>query len=246
MTSMPSDAVLRELAPTGPLRAAINFGNTVLAQKGADGTPQGVSPDLARELAKRTGLKLEFVTFEAAGKVFDALKSGAWDMAFLAIEPVRAAELEFTAPYLTIEGTYMVPKDSPLKDIGDVDRPGVRIAVGKGSAYDLFLTRTLKQAKAVAAHTGGPKAMIELFLKDGLEAAAGVRGWLVDHAKTDASVRVMDGRFMQIEQALAVPKGRKAAVGYLHDFVEEMKASGFIADALRRSGQTDAEVAPPA
>lgn len=243
---MPSDVVLNEMAPTGRLRAAINFGNTVLAQKGEGGAPQGITVDLAREIAARAGLGLDLVPFEAAGKVFDALSSGSWDLAFLAIEPVRAAELEFTAPYVILEGTYMVPKDSTLKQIADVDRPGVRIAVGRGSAYDLFLTRTIKHATVVPAHTGGPEAMIELFLRDKLEAVAGVRGWLVDHAATDGNVRVMDGCFMQIEQAIAVPKGRMAAADYLRVFVEEMKASGFVAEALRRSGQTDAEVAPPA
>ena len=244
---MPSDAVLREMAPTGRLRAAINFGNTVLAQTGEAGAPQGITVDLAREISARMGLGLDLVPFEAAGKVFEALKSTSWDIAFLAVEPVRAAELEFTAPYVILEGTYMVSKDSTLKKIADVDRPGVRIAVGRGSAYDLFLTRTIKHATVVPAHAGGPQAMIELFLRDKLEAVAGVRGWLVDHAAKDSNVRVMDGSFMQIEQAVAVPKGRMAAADYLRGFVEEVKASGFVAEALRRSGQTtQAEVAPPA
>ena len=236
----------RELAPTGKLRAAINFGNSVLAQRDGGGEPRGVSVELARELARRAGVPVELVPFEAAGKVFEALKAGAWDIAFLAIEPVRAAEIDFSPPYVLIEGTYMVPADSALKAIADVDRPGVRIAVGRASAYDLYLTRTLKNATIVRAQTGGGRAMIDLFLADKLEAAAGVKQPLVAYAKTDPSVRVMDGRFMEIQQAMGTPKGRDAAARYLRGFVEEMKASGFVADALKRSNQPDAAVAPPA
>jgi len=180
-----------------------------------------------------------------AGKVFDALKNGAWDVAFLAIEPVRAAEIAFTAPYVIIEGVYMVPVDSPLRSVGDVDRDGVRIAVNKASAYDLFLTRTLKHARLVRGENG-----IELFLKDKLEAAAGVKQPLVEFAKTNPNVRIMDGRFMEIRQAMGTPKqryrGREAVPRYLHAFVEEMKASGFVAKALERSNQPDAMVAPAA
>jgi polar amino acid transport system substrate-binding protein len=244
VTPVPPD-VLKELAPTGKLRAALNLGNGVLVQGPAE-DPRGVTVDLSRELAKRIGVPVEFVTYPAAGKVFEALKTGAWDVAFFAIEPVRAAEVEFTAPYVLIEGTYMVLKDSPLKVVADVDRPGVRIAVGVGSAYDLFLTRNLKNATIVRASTGGGRAMIDLFLNDKLEAAAGVKQPLVEYAKTDPRVRVMDGRFQVIEQAMGTPKGRTAAARYLRAFVEEMKASGFVADALKRSNQPDAEVAPPA
>jgi polar amino acid transport system substrate-binding protein len=246
-TRVPSPDVVKDLAPTGRLRAAINLGNAVLAQKdAASGELRGVTVDLARELARRAGTPLDLVPFEAAGKVFEALRADAWDIAFLAIEPVRAAEIDFTAPYVLIEGTYMVPVDSPLKTIADVDRPGVRIAVGRGSAYDLYLTRTIKNATLVRAHTGGGRAMIELFLADKLEVAAGVKQPLVAYAKTDPNVRVMDGRFMEIQQAMGTPKGRAAAARYLRAFVEEMKASGFVADALKRSNQPDAAVAPPA
>ena len=239
--------VVKELAPTGKLRAAINLGNPVLAQKGPGGEPRGVTVDLATELARRTGLTLELVPFDAAGKVFEALKESKWDIAFLAIEPVRAAEIDFTPPYVIIEGTYMVLKDSPLKAIADVDKPGIRIAVGRGSAYDLFLTRTLKNAELVRAQTSGGRAMIDLFFKDKLEVAAGVKQPLVEYAKTDPNVRVMDGRFMEIQQAMGTPKGRKpATLAYLRGFIEEMKATGFVADALKRSNQPDAAVAPAA
>jgi polar amino acid transport system substrate-binding protein len=237
--------VVKDFAPTGTLRAAINQGNTVLAQKGPNGEALGITVDLARELARRLNLPIDLITFDAAGKVFEALKRGVWDIAFLAVEPVRAAEIDFTAPYVLIEGTYMVLKDSPLKVVADVDRPGVRIAVGVGSAYDLYLTRNLKNATLVRAKTGGGRAMIDLFLADKLEAAAGVKQPLVEYAATDPKVRVMDGRFQVIEQAMGTPKGRTAAARYLRAFVEEMKASGFVADALKRSNQPDAEVAPP-
>jgi polar amino acid transport system substrate-binding protein len=245
VSTVPSD-VVKDFAPTGKLRAALNLGNSVLVQKDANGEVRGVTVDLARELAKRLGVPLEFTQFEAAGKVFEALKTGAWDIAFLAVEPVRAAEIDFTAPYVIIEGTYMVLKDSPLKAIADVDRPGVRIAVGRGSAYDLYLTRTLKNAQLVRAATGGGRAMIDLFFAEKLEVAAGVKQPLVAYAKTDPNVRVMDGRFMEIQQAMGTPKGRTAAATYLRGFVEEMKASGFVAEALKRSNQPDAAVAPPA
>jgi polar amino acid transport system substrate-binding protein len=231
--------LVKEIAPTGKLRAAINLGNAVLAQKGADGAPKGVSVDLARELARRLGVPVELVTFEAAGKVFEGIKAGSVDLAFIAIEPVRAAEIEFTAPYVIIEGVYMVPKDSPLKSVADVDRAGVRIAVNKGSAYDLYLTRTLKHAALARSGDG-----VALFKEDKLEAAGGVRQPLEAYARTDPGVRVMDGRFMAIQQAMGMPKGRPRAHQYLRGFVEEMKASGFVADALKRSNQPDAVVAP--
>ncbi|MGB7692783.1 MAG: ABC transporter substrate-binding protein [Pseudolabrys sp.] len=241
----PPDA-LKDLAPTGKLRAAINLGNGVLAQKDpASSEPKGITPDLARELAKRLGVPLEMVVFESAGKVFDGAKTGAWDVAFIAIEPVRAAEIEFTAPYVIIEGTYMVPMNSPLKTVTDVDRPGVRIAVGRGAAYDLYLTRTLKDATLIRAEGGGGSALIEAFVTEKLEAAAGVRQALEAYAKTHPEVMVMQDKFMEIRQAMGAPKGRTAGAKYLSAFVEDMKTSGFVADALKRSNQS-ATVAPPA
>lgn len=234
-----------DLAPTGKLRAAINFGNPVLAQKDpVSGEPRGVSVDLARELGRRLGVPVELITFDAAGRVFDALKKGAWDIAFLAIDPARATEITFTAPYVVIEGTYLVPANSPLRTIQDVDRDGVRVAVGNKSAYDLYLSRTLKRAQLVRVPTS-PEAM-DLFLKDKLEAAAGVKQPLLQFAKTHPNVRVMDGRFMVIEQAMGTPRGREAGAHYLREFVEEMKSSGFITRGLEKSGQGDATVAPKA
>jgi polar amino acid transport system substrate-binding protein len=245
VSTVPAE-IVRDLAPTGKLRAAINLGNMVLAQKDpVTGEPRGVTVDLARELGRRLGLPVELVPFDAAGKVFEALKAGAWDIAFLAIEPVRAAEIAFTAPYVIIEGVYMVPTGSPLRAVDEVDRDGVRIAVNKGSAYDLFLTRTLKHARLVRGENG-----TDVFIKDKLEAAAGVKQPLVEFVKTNPNVRLIDGRFMEIRQAMGTPKlryqGREAVPRYLHGFVEEMKSTGFVAKALERSNQPDAAVAPPA
>lgn len=239
MSVVPADA-LKELAPTGKIRAAINLGNPVLAQ-GTMQAPSGVTVDLARELARRAGVPLELVPFDAAGKVFEALKAGAWDIAFLAIEPVRAAEIAFTSPYVLIEGVYLVPQDSPLKTPADVDREGIRIGVSKGAAYTLFLTRTLKAAKLVIEEDG-----VEAFRAQKLDAAAGVRQPIAGYAKAHADVRVIPERFMEIRQAMGVPQGRNAAAKYLQTFIEEMKASGFVAEGLKRSGQGDATVAPAA
>jgi polar amino acid transport system substrate-binding protein len=245
VNSAPSE-VVKDLAPSGTLRAAINLGNMVLAQKdAASGELKGVTVELARELSRRLGTPLQLVPFDAAGKVFEALKANAWDIAFLAIEPVRAAEIAFTAPYVLIEGVYMVPKESLLRSPADVDREGVRIAVNKGSAYDLYLTRTLKHAQLVRGENG-----IEIFRRDKLDAAAGVKQPMVLFAKSHPEVRIIEERFMEIRQAMGTPKlryaGREAAPRYLHAFVEEMKANGFVAKALERSNQPDAAVAPPA
>jgi polar amino acid transport system substrate-binding protein len=234
-----SPEVVKELAPTGRLRVALNLGNIVLAQRGADGRPKGVTVDLATELGKRLGVPVDFREFDAAGKVFETLKTGTIDLLFLAIEPVRANEIAFTSPYVLIEGVYLVPKDSPLRSVADVDRAGVRIGVNKGSAYDLFLTRTLKSATLVRGDDG-----IALFKKERLEAAGRVKQPTAAYAKTDPAVRLIDGRFMEIRQAMGTPRGRDVGARYLQQFIEEMKASGFVAEALRRSGQGDATVAP--
>ncbi len=239
--------VVRELAPTGTLRAAINLGNSVMAQKDErTGQLGGVTVELANELGKRLGVPVSLVQFNAAGKVFEAMQQGQLDVAFIAVEPARAAELDFTAPYVLIEATYMVRNDSPLKVIADVDRPGVRIAVGRGSAYDLYLTRTIKNAAIVRSATGGCCSMIDLFVADKLEAVAGVRQQLVAHSGSDPSMRIMRDRFMDVPQAVATRKGRTVTPAFLHAFVEEMKASGFVAAALKRSGQAGAVVAPAA
>ena len=238
--------VIKELAPTGKLRAGINLGNSVLAQKSASGELGGISVELARELGKRLGVPVELVEFQAAGRSFEAMGKGQTDVAFFAIEPVRAAEVTFSPPYAVIDGAYMVAKDSPLKTPADVDRPGIRVGVGLGSAYDLFLTRSLKNATIVRAKVGGGQASIDLFYAEKLDASAGVRQPLEAHAKTNPKVHVMKEPFMAIQQAMGVPPGRPAAARYVRDFVEEMKKNGFVAAALKRSGQSPDLVAPPA
>jgi len=235
-------AAAAELSPTGRLRAAINFGNPILALRGAAGEPTGVSVDLAREVARRLGLTPELVTFNSAGTVVEAVKARQVDMAFVAIDPVRAADMEYTAPYVIIEGAYLVRDASPLKANEEVDRTGTRIAVGRGSAYDLYLTRALKQATLVRAPTS--PAVTDLFLAQNLEVAAGVKQQLEADARRVGGVRLLPGRFMVIEQAMGVPKGRTAAQAWLSAFIEEMKATGFVAEALRRHRIEGAAVAP--
>jgi len=233
---------LTSLAPAGVLRAAINIANPVLVQTDlATGAPSGVTIDLARELARRLGVTLEPVVIDGAAKSFEAVKAAACDIGFLAIEPARASHIAFTAPYVVIEGVYAVRADSGLNANAEVDRAGVRIAVNKGAAYDLVLTRSLKHGTLVRAEDS-----FEVFVRDRLEAVAGVKQAVVRFAAAHPDVRVLGGRFMEIEQAMCLPKGRDAGARYLGAFVEEMKASGFVAAALRRSNQADATVAPPA
>lgn len=237
-TSVIDPAILKDLASTGKLRATINLGNMVLAQ-GTPDAPRGITVDLSRELARRLGVPVEFTCFDAAGKAFDAFKAGNLDIIFLAIEPVRANEIAFSEPYVLIEGVYMVPKDSAVKSNDDIDRAGIRIGVNKGSAYDLFLTRTLKAATLVRGDDG-----IQVFTKDKLDAAAGVKQPMAIYANSHPDVRLLDGRFMEIRQAMGVAKGKDAGAAYLRAFVEELKGNGFVAEALKRSNQPDAVVAP--
>jgi polar amino acid transport system substrate-binding protein len=222
---------------------AINLGNPVLAQQppGSAG-PRGVSVALARELGRRLGLPVDLVTYDAAGKVTDARARDAWDLAFLAIDPVRADVIAFTHPYVVIEGAYLVPGASPARTVEEIDRPCVRVAVGRGSAYDLFLARELKQARRIVAPSSAEA--LDLFLGEKLEAAAGVRQPLEAFARAHPGTRVLPGKFMSIRQALAVPRGREACLAYLNAFLEEMKATGFVARELAGSGQADAAVAP--
>jgi polar amino acid transport system substrate-binding protein len=240
----PRAGAIAELGATGKLRAAINFGNPILAQRDPNGDARGVSVDLAREAARRLGLAVEWVPFSSAGNVVDALKAGQVDLAFVAIDPVRAADIDYTAPYVVIEGAYLVRSGSPLQRNDEVDRAGTRVAVGRGSAYDLHLTREIKAAALVRAPTS--PAVVDLFLAQNLEVAAGVKQQLEADAARVGGVRLLPGRFMVIEQAMGVPKGRSAAQAWLSAFIEEMKASGFIADALARHGIAGAAVAPRA
>ena len=238
----PSAQLVAELAPSGKLRAAINFGNPILASKDSSGQPRGVSVDLARELGKRLGVPVELVLFDAAGKAVQATKAAQVDVAFVAIDPARGADMLQTPPYVIIEGAYLVRNNSPIKSNAEVDRPGNRIAVGNASAYDLYLTREIKAATLQRAPTS--PAVVDYFLAQGLEVAAGVKQQLQMDAKRLPGLRLLDGRFMVIQQAMGLPKGRDAGVKYVTAFVQEMKANGFVAAALARHGIEGAAVAP--
>jgi polar amino acid transport system substrate-binding protein len=236
----PAD-VAGDLAPTGVLRASINLGNPVLAQ-GTPETPTGVTVDIARELGARLGVSTHLVCFDAARKSFEAMTSGRADIGFLAIEPAREAEVAFTAPYVVIEGVFVVPRDSAVATPADVDRAGIRVGVKQGSAYDLFLSRTLEHATLVRGDEG-----IDLFRDRDLEVGAGIRTPVAEFVARHPGYRLIEERFMEIRQAVATTRDRRPeTVAFLRAFVEEMKASGFVADALRRANQSGATVAPPA
>jgi polar amino acid transport system substrate-binding protein len=233
--------VRADLAPTGVLRASINLGNPVLAQ-GTPEQPGGVTVDIAREIGRRLEVPVELVCFDAARKSFEAMASGQADMCFLAVDPARATEVSFTAPYVVIEGVFAVPRDSAVTTVDEVDSPGVRIGVKQGSAYDLYLTRELRNATVVRGNEG-----VDVFLAEGLEAAAGIRQPIARFVAANPDVRLIDQRFMEIRQAVGTTKNRRPeTVAFLHDLVEDLKANGFVADSLLRSGQPDAAVAPPA
>lgn len=233
------ETVVSDLVPGGVLRAAINLGNPVLAQ-GTAAAPTGVTADIARELGARLGVPVDLVGCAAARESFEAMLRGRADICFLAIEPARAAEVAFTAPYVVIEGVYVVSEDSGFTALADVDREHVRIGVKEGSAYDLFLSRTLRHATVVRAPDG-----IGVFREQGLEAGAGIRQVVSDFAARNRGFRVIGERFMQIRQAVGVTRTHApGTVRFLAAVIEELKASGFISDALRRSGQDSSLVAP--
>ena len=231
--------ITEDLAPTGVLRASINLGNPVLAQ-GTPDAPSGVTVDIARELGARLGVPVELLTFDAARKSFEAMTGGRADICFLAIEPKRAEEVAFTAPYVLIEGVYAVQEDSPITTADDVDRPGVRVGVNQGSAYDLYLTRTLRHATLHRGENG-----FTVFREQGLEVVANVRQPLTEYVAAHPDMRLLEPRFMEIRQALGTTKSRSPeTVAFLSTVIEELKANGFVADALRRAGQDDGLVAP--
>ncbi len=229
-----------DLAPKGALRASINLGNPVLAQ-GTQTAPTGVTVDIAHEVAARLDAPVELVCFDAARKSLAAMTAGQADICFLAIEPAREAEVAFTGPYVVIEGVFVAGRDSDFTTAADIDRAGVRIGVNRGSAYDLFLSRTLQHASVVRGEEG-----VDEFRARGLEVVAGIRQPMTEFVATHPEVRLIEDRFMQIQQAVGTPATRRPeTVQFLRDLVEELKASGFVADALRRANQSDALVAPP-
>jgi polar amino acid transport system substrate-binding protein len=244
MNLIPTPAVRAAFTPAGKLRASINLGNPILANTGADGRPCGVSVDLAVEFASVLGAELELVVFDAAGKSVEAVVAEKADFGFFAIDPVRGADIAFTAPYVLIEGFYLVKDDSPITSNAQVDDPANRVVVGKGSAYDLFLTRELKQAAIVRALTS--PTVVETFLREGAEVAAGVKQQLEADAEKAGGLRLLDQRFMVIQQAMGVPKSRgQEAAEFLRNFVELMKSSGFVEAAVNRHNIKGASVAPP-
>ncbi|UPK74171.1 transporter substrate-binding domain-containing protein [Nocardioidaceae bacterium SCSIO 66511] len=229
-----------DLAPSGVLRAAINLGNPVLAQ-GSPEDPCGVTVDLAYELAERLGLAARFQCFDAAGKSYEAMARGDADICFLAVDPDRAEQVAFTAPYIVIEGVYAVARESSILTVADVDRPGVRVGVKRGSVYDLHLSRTLRHATVVRGGDG-----VDVFANEQLEVAAGIREPMVEYLLANPHLRLVDGRFMLIRQAIGTTRARRPeTVAYLQEFVEDVKASGFVAQSLKRSGQSPSLVAAP-
>jgi polar amino acid transport system substrate-binding protein len=245
MTHDASSVARAELAPSGTLRVGLNHGNFLLVTPGSSATdPRGVAPDIARELGRRLGVPVEFSKFGTAGALGDAVRTGAWDVAFLGAEPQRATEIAFTAAYLEIPATYLVPAGSPIRTIADVDREGVRIAVAEKSAYELYLSRNIKHARLVL--TKGIDASFEVFVKDRLEVLSGLRPRLISDLAKLPGARMLDGQFTAVQQAIGTPKARTAAAAWLRAFVEDVKASGFVAEAITRNGSQGVSVAPPA
>lgn len=233
---MPAD-LQSELAPSGVLRAGINLGNPLLVTgETAAGEPEGVSPDMAREIAERLGADVSYVTFASPGELVDAADADIWDIALIAAEPSRAQTIAFTPAYVEIEATYLVPAGSPIEAIGEVDRTGVRIAVSRRSAYDLYLTRTLDAAELVRAP--GLGATFDLFVAEKLDVLAGLRPGLMENAASVPGARILDGSFMGVQQAIGTRRRKKAAAAFLRDFVEEAKTSGLVARLIERHGVT--------
>ncbi|MGF6725294.1 polar amino acid transport system substrate-binding protein [Paraburkholderia sp. GAS41] len=242
MTLAPS--VRTAFLPTGKLRASLNLGNPILVKRdAATGQPFGVSVDLANEFARRLGVEVEQVVFDTAGQSVEAVADGRADIGFFAVDPARGANIAFTAPYVLIEGYYLVHDESAIRHNAQVDTAAHRVAVGKGSAYDLFLTRELRHAQIVRARSS--PAVVQTFLEQQLEVAAGVKQQLEAAAALNPGLRLLDERFMVIQQAMGTPVSRgEAAAHYLREFIEEMKSSGFVAAALARHGIQGALIAP--
>jgi polar amino acid transport system substrate-binding protein len=240
----PSQEVLRELAPSGTMRVGLNYQNFLLILKDApDGTPQGIAPDLARELARRAGVPIEYVKFESAGKTAEGVREGLWDVAFIGAEPQRANEIAFSAAYLEIPITFLVPPGSAIGKIEDVDKEGVRISTAEKSAYDLYLTRTLQKAKLM--RIAGIPESFELFRREKLEALSGLKPRLLVDAQAMPGSRILEGQIAAVQQAVGVPKARQAAAAWLRAFVEDIKASGLVGRTIAKHAIRGVEVAPP-
>ena len=234
---------MTDLTPTGKLRVGVNLGNFLLVQRNADGSIRGIVPDLAQELARRLGVAAELRRYEKVGDVADGANRDEWDVAFIGAEPQRAAEIDFTAPYVEIEATYLVPAGSPIKSIAGVDRKGVRIAVAGRSAYHLWLERNIKHAALVTAE--GIEGSLQLFLKDKLEVLAGLKPRLLQDCEKLPGARILEGRFTAVQQAIGTPKGRPEGAAYLRKFAEDIKGSGLVAQLIERHGIRGLSVAAP-
>jgi polar amino acid transport system substrate-binding protein len=236
-------AARSELAPDGKLRIGLNYGNFLLVLKdGPGGEPRGIAPDLGRELGRRLGVPVEFIKFDQAGKLADAVKGAQVDVGFLGAEPQRANEIAFTAAYLEIPVTFLVPAGSPLRMLADVDRKGVRIAVADRSAYDLFLTRTIKNAELVRAQ--GIDGSYELFVGKKLDALAGLMPRLVGDAEKLPGSRILEGQITGVQQAIGTPKARSAAAGFLSEFATDIKKTGLVKKLIAEHGVRGVNVAP--
>lgn len=241
----PSPKLLRILAPTGRLRASLNVGNPILAQRDAAGQLSGVSIDLAQAMADQLGVGCEFIVSDSAAKSVDIVRSEQADIGFFAMDPLRGQGILFTAPYVLIEGAYLVRDDSPLHNIDQVDQPGTRVTVGAGSAYDLFLTRHVQHASLVRAATS--PAVVATFLANADDVAAGVKQQLESDVQRTPGLRLLPGAFMVIQQAMGLPASHgEAARAWMAGFLEAKKSSGFVAAALARHGIVGAAVAPAA
>jgi polar amino acid transport system substrate-binding protein len=232
--------ITEDLAPTGALRAAINLGNRLLVQ-GTPAAPTGVTVDIARELGSRAGVPVELVCVHSVPNTLEAMRAGLADVCFMAIDPEREAEIAFTAPYAVVEGVFVVPLDSAIATMADVDREHVRIGVVKDSSHDGFLSRALKHAGVVRGERG-----VDVFRDQGLEVAAGVRQMMTEYVTSNPGFRLLEGRFMQVQQAAGTTRTRDPqTLQFLRSIIEELRAGGFIADAIRRADQPDLSVAPP-
>jgi polar amino acid transport system substrate-binding protein len=240
----PSKTAITEFTPTGKLRVGLNMSNFLLTAKDAAGAPIGLAPDLGRELGKRLGVEVVLVPYPNPGALADDANKGKWDVGFLGAEPQRANEIDFTAAYVEIEATYLVPPGSNLRTIAEVDAKGIRIAISGKSAYDLYLTRNLKNAELVREQ--GADAVFKKFVEGKLDALAGLRPRLVtDHDNLPGS-RILDGNFTAVQQAAGTPKGRPAAAQYLREFIEDIKATGLVAKTIEKNNVRGLTVAAAA
>ena len=239
-----SPSLITELAPTGVLRAAINLSNFLLVtSRSAAGDPEGVAPDMAREVASRLGVPVRYVPFKTPGELADAADTGAWDIGLIGAEPQRATKIAFTAAYCEIEATYLVPEGSHLKAIADVDQRGVRIAVTGRSAYGLWLDRNIQKATLVRSDT--LDSAYDQFVREKLDALAGLRPRLLSDVKKLPGARILDGQFTAVQQAIGTARQNAAGAAFLRSFVEEAKASGLVARLIARHKVVGLSVAPP-